>query len=68
MNAYGKLYVKRYPQLKVKIVDGSSLAAAVVLNSIPKGTIQVLLRGELTKVAYAIAYALCQKGIQVNYL
>ncbi|PON87544.1 Fatty acid hydroxylase [Trema orientale] len=66
LNAYGEVYVKRYPQLKVKVVDGSSLAVAVVLNSIPKGTTQVLLRGKLTKVAYAIAFALCQKGIQVN--
>ncbi|KAH7525270.1 hypothetical protein FEM48_Zijuj06G0207200 [Ziziphus jujuba var. spinosa] len=36
-----------------------------VSKCIPKGTTQVLLRGNLTKVAYAIAKALCQKGIQV---
>ena len=55
----------KHPQLKMKVVDGSSLAVAVVINSIPKGTTQVVLRGALTKVAYAIAFALCQKGIQV---
>ena len=65
VNAHGGLYVSKYPKLKVKVVDGSSLAAALVLNTIPKGTTQVLLRGKLTKVAYAIAFALCQKGIQV---
>ncbi|XP_062098774.1 very-long-chain aldehyde decarbonylase CER1-like isoform X2 [Humulus lupulus] len=64
-NAYGEVYVKRHPKLKVKVVDGSSLAAAVILNSIPKGTTQILLTGNLTKVAYAVAFALCQKGIQV---
>ncbi|KAF4388152.1 hypothetical protein G4B88_021848 [Cannabis sativa] len=59
------IYVKRYPELKVKVVDGSSLAVGVILNSIPKGTTQVLLTGNLTKVAYAVALALSHKGIQV---
>ncbi|XVE90813.1 hypothetical protein DITRI_Ditri20bG0106400 [Diplodiscus trichospermus] len=65
LNRYGGLYVHKNPHLKVKLVDGSSLAVAVLLNSIPKGTTQVLFRGKLTKVAYAVAFALCQKGIQV---
>ncbi|MBA0694764.1 hypothetical protein Goari_005036 [Gossypium aridum] len=65
LNRYGEVYVKKHPQLKVKLVDGSSLAVAVLLNSIPKGTTQVLLRGNLTKVAFAVAFSLCQKGIQV---
>ena len=65
LNAYGALYVKRHPQLKIRVVDGSSLAVAVVLNNIPKGANQVLLRGKLTKVAYEVVSALCQKGIQV---
>ncbi|MBA0869405.1 hypothetical protein Goshw_027773 [Gossypium schwendimanii] len=65
LNRYGEVYVKKHPQLKVKLVDGSSLAVAVLLNSIPKGTTQVLLRGNLTKVAFAVTFALCQKGIQV---
>lgn len=67
LNIYGGLYVNRHPKLKVKVVDGTSLAVAVVLNSIPKETTQVLLRGKITKVAYAIAFALCQKGIQVIF-
>ncbi|KAJ4831894.1 hypothetical protein Tsubulata_018101 [Turnera subulata] len=68
LNGYGALYVQKNPGLKVKVVDGSSLVVAIVLNSIPKGTTQVLLRGKLTKVAYAIAFALCQRGIQVATL
>ncbi|KAA8520393.1 hypothetical protein F0562_014649 [Nyssa sinensis] len=67
-NRNGELYVQRNPQLKIKVVDGSSLAVALVLNSIPKGTTQVLLRGKLTKIAYSIAFALCQRGIQVATL
>ncbi|KAH0726262.1 hypothetical protein KY284_002127 [Solanum tuberosum] len=65
LNSNGELYLRRYPQLKVKVVDGSSLAVAVVLNSISKGTSQVVLRGRLSKVANSIALALCKGGIQV---
>ncbi|XP_020238860.1 very-long-chain aldehyde decarbonylase CER1 isoform X1 [Cajanus cajan] len=65
LNIYGGLYVNRHPKLKVKVVDGSSLAVGIVLNNIPKGTTQVLLRGKLTKVTYALAYTLCQQGIKV---
>ena len=66
LNRYGALYVERYPKLNVKVVDGSSLAVAVLLNSIPRGTTQVVLRGKLTKVAYALAFNLCQRGIKVR--
>ncbi|KAE9603419.1 hypothetical protein Lal_00008242 [Lupinus albus] len=65
LNMNGGLYVTKNPNLKVKVVDGSSLAVAVVLNTIPKGKTQVLLRGKLTKVAYAVAYTLCHQGVQV---
>ncbi|KAM7474331.1 hypothetical protein LguiB_021574 [Lonicera macranthoides] len=58
--------IKRYPELKVKVVDGSSLAVAIVINKIPKGTTQVLLVAkQQSKVASSIASALCQCGIQV---
>ncbi|XP_011005107.1 PREDICTED: protein ECERIFERUM 1-like [Populus euphratica] len=65
LNRYGELYVQRHPSLKTKVVDGSSLAVAAMLNSIPKGSTQVLHRGNLSKVAYAVALNLCQRGIQV---
>lgn len=65
LNRNGELYIQRNPQLKMRVVDGSSLAVAIVLNSIPKQTTQVLLRGSLSKVAFAIAHALCQRGIKI---
>ncbi|GAB4835752.1 hypothetical protein Ancab_000662 [Ancistrocladus abbreviatus] len=68
LNRNGEFYVEKHPKLRVKLVDGSSLVAAVVLNSIPKGTAQVLLRGKLSKVAYSIVLSLCQKDIQVAAL
>uniref|UniRef100_A0A3Q7FLL6 Uncharacterized protein n=1 Tax=Solanum lycopersicum TaxID=4081 RepID=A0A3Q7FLL6_SOLLC len=68
LNKNGEVYIRRHPQLKVKLVDGSSLAVAVVLNSLPKGTTQVVLGGHLSKVANAIALALCQGGVKVMTL
>ncbi|CAN4076211.1 unnamed protein product [Withania somnifera] len=68
LNNNGELYIRKHPQLKVKVVDGSSLAVAVVLNSIPKGTTQVVLGGHLSKVANAVALALCQGGVKVMTL
>ncbi|KAM7474328.1 hypothetical protein LguiB_021571 [Lonicera macranthoides] len=66
LNGNGELYIKRYPELRVKVVDGSSLAVAIVINKIPKGTTQVLLLAkQQSKVASSIASALCQCGIQV---
>nr|CAD1836098.1 unnamed protein product [Ananas comosus var. bracteatus] len=64
LNGSGELYIEKHPKLRVRIVDGSSLAAAVVLKSIPAGTNEVLLAGNLSKVARAVAAALCQKGVQ----
>ncbi|KAI6702910.1 hypothetical protein NL676_012046 [Syzygium grande] len=66
LNGNGELYIQKHRDLRTKLVDGSSLAVAVVLHSIPKGTSQVLLRGNLNMLAYAIAHALCARGIQVN--
>ncbi|KAJ6680748.1 FATTY ACID HYDROXYLASE SUPERFAMILY PROTEIN [Salix purpurea] len=65
LNMYGELYVQKYPRLKTKVVDGSSLAVAAVLNSIPKAATQVLHRGNISKVASAVVLNLCQRGIQV---
>ncbi|XP_073291345.1 very-long-chain aldehyde decarbonylase CER1-like isoform X1 [Primulina huaijiensis] len=64
LNSSGELFLRKHPQLKVKLVDGSSLAVAIVLNSIPK-TSQVVLRGKLSKIACSIALALCQGGVKV---
>ncbi|CAI8613865.1 unnamed protein product [Vicia faba] len=68
LNAHYGLYNKRFQELKIKVVDGSSLVAAIVLNNIPKGTNKVLLRGKFNKVVFAIANALCSKNIEVDVL
>ncbi|XP_010480305.1 PREDICTED: protein CER1-like 1 isoform X1 [Camelina sativa] len=68
LNGYGELYVQKHPKLKIRLVDGSSMAAAVVVNSIPKGTTEVVFRGNITKIASAIVFSLSQKGIKVVVL
>jgi aldehyde decarbonylase len=65
LNSHCEFYIRRFPRLKIKVVDGSSLAAAIVVNNIPKGTNEVLLRGKFDKVALAIVNALCKKNIKV---
>ncbi|XP_037450782.1 very-long-chain aldehyde decarbonylase GL1-5-like [Triticum dicoccoides] len=65
LNGSGELYLQKYPKLKLKLVDGSSLAAVVVANSIPQGMDQVVLSGNISKVACAVAAALCKKNIKV---
>ncbi len=65
LNKSGEQYLLKYPKLGARIVDGTSLAAAVVVNSIPQGTDQVILAGNVSKVARAVAQALCKKNIKV---
>ncbi|XP_054781519.1 very-long-chain aldehyde decarbonylase CER1-like isoform X1 [Prosopis cineraria] len=68
LNEYGQLYIHKFPELKMKVVDGSSLAAAIVVNSIPKSTSQVFLRGNFNKVSLAISNALSKRNVQVAIL
>ncbi|XP_004976194.1 protein ECERIFERUM 1 [Setaria italica] len=65
LNRSGELFIQKYPKLRVRLVDGSGLATAVVLKSIPLGTKKVFLSGSTSKVAHATAMALCEKGFQV---
>ncbi|XP_044361758.1 very-long-chain aldehyde decarbonylase GL1-5-like, partial [Triticum aestivum] len=65
LNGSGELYLQKFPNLGVKLVDGTSLAAAAVANNIPQGTDQVLLSGNISKVARVVAASLCKKIIKV---
>ncbi|KAJ1281583.1 hypothetical protein BS78_04G316900 [Paspalum vaginatum] len=66
LNRQGELYVIRNPNLKTKIVDGTSLAVGAVLHKIPRGTSDVLLLGDATKITSVLASALCEREIQVR--
>lgn len=68
MNGNGELFLKRHPNLKIRVVDGGSLVVALVINSIPNGITEVILRGKFSKIVCAITQALLQRGVQVQYL
>jgi aldehyde decarbonylase len=65
LNGGGELFRQKYPKLGVRLVDGSGLATAVVLKSIPHDTKQVFLHAGPSKIACAMAFALCERGVQV---
>ena len=65
LNGGGELFRQKYPKLRVRLVDGSGLATAVVLKSIPHDAKQVFLQAGPSKIACATASALCEKGVKV---
>lgn len=59
------MFVNKYPDLKVRIVHGNTLTAAVIINEIPKDVKEVFLTGATSKLGRAIALYLCRKKIKV---
>lgn len=57
--------MNKHPNLKVRVVHGNTLTAAVILNEIPKNVTQVFLTGATSKLGRAIALYLCRKGVRV---
>ncbi|VAI17887.1 unnamed protein product [Triticum turgidum subsp. durum] len=55
----------QHPNLRVRVVHGNTLTAAVILNEIPKGTTEVFMTGATSKLGRAIALYLCRKKIRV---
>ncbi|TVU05691.1 hypothetical protein EJB05_48867 [Eragrostis curvula] len=68
LNGGGALFVKRHPGLRVRVVHGNTLTAAVILREIPEGTAEVFLTGATSKLGRAIALYLCRKGVRVMML
>jgi len=65
LNGGGTLFVKKHPDLRVRVVHGNTLTAAVILNEIPKGTSEVFMTGATSKLGRAIALYLCRKRVRV---
>ncbi|XP_048530336.1 very-long-chain aldehyde decarbonylase GL1-1 isoform X4 [Triticum urartu] len=65
LNGGGTLFVNKHPNLRVRVVHGNTLTAAVILNEIPKGTTEVFMTGATSKLGRAIALYLCRKKIRV---
>lgn len=69
LNGGGTLFVDKHPDLKIRVVHGNTLTAAVILNEIPEDvTSEVFLSGATSKLGRAIALYLCRKGVRVLML
>ncbi|XP_077216204.1 very-long-chain aldehyde decarbonylase CER3-like [Tasmannia lanceolata] len=68
LNGGGTLFVKNHPNLRVRVVHGNTLTAAVILNEIPMNVKEVFLTGATSKLGRAIALYLCRKNIRVMML
>jgi hypothetical protein len=65
LNGGGTLFVSKHPNLRVRVVHGNTLTAAVILNEIPSNVREVFLTGATSKLGRAIALYLCRKKIRV---
>ncbi|KAF9613163.1 hypothetical protein IFM89_005934 [Coptis chinensis] len=65
LNGGGTLFVKKHPNLRVRVVHGNTLTAAVILNEIPKDVTEVFLTGATSKLGRAIALYLCRQKVRV---
>ncbi|KAL2926901.1 Protein ECERIFERUM 3 [Bienertia sinuspersici] len=68
LNGGGTLFVNKHPNLRVRVVHGNTLTAAVILNEIPEDVEEVFLTGATSKLGRAIALYLCQKHVRVLML
>ncbi|XP_057966904.1 very-long-chain aldehyde decarbonylase CER3-like isoform X2 [Malania oleifera] len=68
LNGGGTLFVKKHPNLRVSVVHGNTLTAAVILNEIPKDVAEVFLAGSTSKLGRAIALYLCRRKVRVLML
>ncbi|MFS8030878.1 putative NAD(P)-binding domain superfamily [Helianthus anomalus] len=68
LNGGGTLFVKKHPNLKVRVVHGNTLTAAVILNEIHESVKEVFLTGATSKLGRAIALYLCRRGVRVLML
>ncbi|XP_054794002.1 very-long-chain aldehyde decarbonylase CER3-like [Prosopis cineraria] len=68
LNGGGKLFVDKHPNLRVRVVHGNTLTAAVILNEIPQHVNEVFLTGATSKLGRAIALYLCRRKVRVLML
>ncbi|KAL8226091.1 hypothetical protein R6Q57_018648 [Mikania cordata] len=68
LNGGGKLFVTNHPDLKVRVVHGNTLTAAVIVNEIRQDVREVFLTGATSKLGRAIALYLARRGVRVLML
>ena len=65
LNGGGVLFVNKHPDLKVRVVHGNTLTAAVILKGIPEEVEEVFLAGATSKLGRAIAIYLARRRVRV---
>ena len=64
LNGGGQLFVAKNKNLRVRVVTGDTLTAAIVLDRLPKDVKEVFLTGS-SEISRAIAIYLCRRGVRV---
>ncbi|GLJ44153.1 hypothetical protein SUGI_0921120 [Cryptomeria japonica] len=68
LNGGGTLFVQKHPNLRVRVVHGNTLTAAVILNEIHPDVKEVFLTGATSKLGRAVALYLCKQQVRVLML
>ncbi|KAH7865261.1 hypothetical protein Vadar_004317 [Vaccinium darrowii] len=68
LNGGGTLFVNKHPNLRVRVVHGNTLTAAVILKEIPQDAEEVFLTGATSKLGRAIALYLARRRVRVLML
>jgi len=65
LNGGGTLFVNKHKDLRVRVVHGNTLTAAVILNELPQDVKEIFITGATSKLGRAISLHLCQRGVRV---
>lgn len=65
LNGGGALFVREYPSLRIRVVHGNTLTAAVILDKLPRDVPEIFLTGATSKLGRAIALYLCRRRVRV---
>ena len=64
LNGGGQLFVAKNKNVRVRVVTGDTLTAAIVLDRLPRDVKEVFLTGT-SEISRAIAIYLCRRGVRV---
>ncbi|XP_051148022.1 very-long-chain aldehyde decarbonylase CER3-like [Andrographis paniculata] len=68
LNGGGIRFTEKHPNLRVRVVHGNTLTAAVILQEIPRDVDEVFLTGATSKLGRAIALYLARSKVKVLML
>uniref|UniRef100_A0A164W3X3 Very-long-chain aldehyde decarbonylase CER1-like C-terminal domain-containing protein n=1 Tax=Daucus carota subsp. sativus TaxID=79200 RepID=A0A164W3X3_DAUCS len=68
LNGGGVLFVNKHPKLRIRVVHGNTLTAAVILKEIPQDVTEAFVVGATSKLGRAIAIYLARRMVRVLML